>query len=144
MRLLTTEPLDYLALMDSVRRDSDGAVAFFAGIVRDHHDGRAVESIVYEAYEPMAEQEMGKILASIHERFPHVAAAMQHRLGLVRVGEASVTIACASPHRADAFEACREIIDRMKVTVPIWKKERGPGGDVWVGWQGGGGKAVSR
>lgn len=138
MPLLTSEALNFAALMESVRRDSDGALAFFAGIVRNHHGGRSVESIVYEAYEAMAEREMQKILDSVREKFPQVAAAAQHRLGLVKVGEASVAIACASPHRAEAFAACREIIDRMKVSVPIWKKERGADGDVWVGWQGGG------
>jgi molybdopterin synthase catalytic subunit len=133
---LTTAPLDERKLTEAVRRASDGAVVLFAGIVRDHHDGRSVESIHYEAYEPMAEQEIETIVSSVRERYPEVAVGVQHRLGLVKVGEASVAIACSSAHRAVAFAACREIIDRMKETVPIWKKEKSPEGEVWVGWQG--------
>lgn len=133
---LTDAPLSYSDVIASVMRPSDGALAFFAGVVRNHHDGRAVESIVYEAYRPMAEREIGKILEEIRERHPEVRMAVQHRLGLVVVGEASIVIACASPHRAAAFAACREIIDRIKQTVPIWKKERTADGEEWVGWQG--------
>jgi molybdopterin synthase catalytic subunit len=132
---LTGSPLDYQKLIDSVMRPSDGALAFFAGVVRDHHDGRSVISIDYEAYAPMAEQEIGRVVAAVKERYPQVAVAVQHRIGLVRVGEASVAIACSSPHRGEAFEACRQVIDRLKQTAPIWKKEHSPDGSTWVGWQ---------
>jgi molybdopterin synthase catalytic subunit len=132
---LTSSPLDYQQLIDSVMRPSDGALAFFAGVVRDHHDGRAVVSIDYEAYAPMAEQEIGRVVAAVKARYPQVAVAVQHRVGLVRVGEASVAIACASPHRGEAFDACRQVIDQLKQTVPIWKKEHSPDGSTWVGWQ---------
>jgi molybdopterin synthase catalytic subunit len=132
---LTGSPLDYQKLIDSVMRPSDGALAFFAGVVRDHHDGRSVISIDYEAYAPMAEQEIGRVVAAVKERYPEVAVAVQHRIGLVRVGEASVAIACSSPHRGEAFEACRQVIDRLKQTAPIWKKEHSPDGSTWVGWQ---------
>ena len=132
---LTDDPIDAAALAKSVTRRSDGACVVFEGIVRDHHQGKSVESIFYDAYRPMAEKEIGKIVDDINVRFPQVAVVVIHRLGLLRVGEASIAIACASPHRGEAFDACRQVIDRFKQTVPIWKKERGPGGEEWVGWQ---------
>lgn len=135
MSFLTDSPIDARSLANSVTRRSDGACVVFEGVVRDHHEGKSVESIFYEAYRPMAEKEIQKIVDDIHVRFPKVALAVIHRLGLVRVGEASIAIACASPHRGEAFDACRLMIDRFKQTVPIWKKERGPGGEEWVGWQ---------
>lgn len=133
---LTDVPIDRQSLIDAVMRSSDGALAVFEGIVRDHHDGRPVTEILYEAYRPMAEKEMVKIVASVSARYPGVSIRALHRLGLLKVGEASIVIACSSSHRAEAFDACREVIDRVKETVPIWKKERGPGGEEWVGWQG--------
>ncbi len=136
-RFLTDEPIDYQAVIDSVMRPSDGGLAFFAGVVRDHHEGKSVTEIYYDAYRPMAEKEMAAIVAEVGVKFPDVRIAAVHRLGLLAVGDASIAIACASPHRAEAFAACREVIDRVKETVPIWKKERGPGGEEWVGWQGG-------
>jgi len=135
MSFLTDSPIDAHALAKSVTRASDGACVVFEGVVRDNHQGNRVESIFYDAYRPMAEKEIAKIVDDIHARFPQVAVAVIHRLGLLRVGEASIVIACASPHRGEAFDACRQVIDRFKQTVPIWKKERGPGGEEWVGWQ---------
>ena len=107
----------------------------FEGVVRDHHQGKSVESIFYDAYRPMAEKEISKIIYHISTEFPEVAIGVKHRLGLLKVGDVSIVIACSSPHRGEAFEACRMLIDRFKQTVPIWKKERGPGGEEWVGWQ---------
>lgn len=133
---LTDVAIDRQSLIDAVMRSSDGALAVFEGIVRDHHNGRPVTEILYEAYRPMAEKEMVKIVASVSARYPGVSIRALHRLGLLQVGEASIVIACSSSHRAEAFDACREVIDRVKETVPIWKKERGPGGEEWVGWQG--------
>jgi molybdopterin synthase catalytic subunit len=104
--------------------------------VRDHHEGKAVESIFYDAYRPMAEKEMEIIVRDIESQYPDVALAVVHRLGHLVVGDSSIAIVACSPHRAEAFEACRMMIDRIKQTVPIWKKERGPGGEEWVGWQG--------
>ena len=135
VKYLTEDPIDSAALAKSVMRPSDGACVLFEGVVRNHHEGRKVESIFYDAYRPMAEKEITKIVDTIHTRFPQVAAAVQHRLGLLKVGEASIVIACASPHRGEAFDACRAMIDQFKQTVPIWKKERGPDGEEWVGWQ---------
>jgi molybdopterin synthase catalytic subunit len=103
--------------------------------VRDHHEGKAVESIFYYAYLPMAEKEIAQVIAEVQRDYPEVNIAIVHRLGELRVGDASIAIACSSPHRGEAFAACRNMIDRVKETVPVWKKERGPGGEEWVGWQ---------
>jgi molybdopterin synthase catalytic subunit len=135
-RYLTDAAIDRDRLIREVMRTSDGALVVFEGVVRDHHEGRAVESILYEAYRPMAEKEIGKIVSEVGRRFEDARIAVVHRLGLVRVGEISIAIACAAPHRGQAFDACRALIDRIKQTVPIWKKERGPEGEEWVGWQG--------
>ena len=135
MSFLTDEPIDRDALIRSVMRPSDGACALFEGVVRNHHEGNRVESIFYDAYRPMAEKEIAKVVEEIRRAFDAVAVGVLHRLGELRVGDASIVIACASPHRGDAFAACRMAIDRIKETVPIWKKERGPGGEEWVGWQ---------
>lgn len=135
MSYLTDAPIDSAALVESVMRTSDGAYVLFEGVVRDHHEGKAVESIFYDAYRPMAEKEIAKIVREVEAQFPDTAIAVVHRLGHLVVGEASIAIVAASPHRGEAFAACRTIIDRVKKTVPIWKKERGPGGEEWVGWQ---------
>ena len=136
MTYLTDDPIDPRALVESVLRRSDGAYVLFEGVVRDHHEGKAVESIFYDAYRPMAEKEIESIVREVQAQFPDVALAVVHRLGHLIVGDASITIVAASPHRAEAFAACRLVIDRIKETVPIWKKERGPDGEEWVGWQG--------
>jgi molybdopterin synthase catalytic subunit len=132
---LTDAPIDAAALARSVMRPGDGASVVFEGAVRDHHEGKRVESITYEAFRPMAEKEIDTIVRAVSAAFPDVAIAVQHRLGLLRVGDVSIVIACTSPHRSEAFDACRLTIDRIKKTVPIWKKERGPEGEEWVGWQ---------
>ena len=136
MRYLTDDPIDQQQLVTAVMRRSDGALALFAGVVRDHHEGKAVESIFYECWRPMAEKEMAKIASDVAAAYPDAAITFVHRLGLLEIGEASIVIACASPHRDEAFRACREVIERVKQTVPIWKREKGPGGEEWVGWQG--------
>ncbi|HET7436163.1 MAG TPA: molybdenum cofactor biosynthesis protein MoaE [Thermoanaerobaculia bacterium] len=136
MRYLTDDPIDPRALVERVMRKSDGAYVLFEGVVRNHHEGKAVESIFYDAYRPMAEKEMETIVRDIEQQYPDVALAVLHRLGHLLVGDSSIAIVAASPHRAEAFAACRLMIDRIKQTVPIWKKERGPDGEEWVGWQG--------
>ena len=135
MSFFTNDPIDSAALVRSVARPSDGATIVFEGVVRNHNEGKIVESIVYEAYLAMAEKEMAHVIDGVRAAFPDVAVAVVHRLGHLVVGDTSIAIACASPHRAEAFEACRAVIDRIKQTVPIWKKERGPDGEEWVGWQ---------
>lgn len=136
MSYLTDEPIDAQQLVRRVMRRSDGAYVLFEGIVRDHHQGKAVESIFYDCYRPMAEKEMDKIVRAVEAEIPDVAIEVVHRLGHLVVGESSIAIVASSPHRAEAFSACRMIIDRIKETVPIWKKERGPDGEEWIGWQG--------
>ena len=135
MSYLTDDPIDAAALVRRVIRPSDGAYVLFEGVVRNSNEGKQVESIFYDAYRPMAEKEIGKIVDEVGRQFPDVAIGVAHRLGKLAVGEASIAIACASPHRGESFAACRMMIDRIKQTVPIWKKERGPNGDEWVGWQ---------
>ncbi len=136
MSYLTDDPIDPQELIRRILRRSDGAYVLFEGVVRDHHEGKAVESIFYDAYRPMAEKEMEKIVREAEARYPDTAIAVVHRLGHLVVGDSSIAIVAASSHRAEAFEAARMMIDRIKETVPIWKKERGPGGEEWVGWQG--------
>jgi molybdopterin synthase catalytic subunit len=135
MTYLTDDPIDPQSLVRRVMRRSDGAYVLFEGVVRDHHEGKSVESIFYDAYRPMAEKELARIVAEVEGELPGVAIAVVHRLGLLQVGDSSIAIVAASPHRAEAFTACRAMIDRIKQTVPIWKKERGPSGEEWVGWQ---------
>jgi molybdopterin synthase catalytic subunit len=134
-RFLTDAPIDRHALIAEIMRLSDGACVIFEGAVRNHHEGREVESIYYDAYRPMAEKELARIVGEITTSMPDVAVGVRHRLGQLVVGDVSIIIVCASPHRGEAFDACRLLIDRIKETVPIWKRERGAGGDEWVGWQ---------
>src|SRR5688572_7427099 len=109
-----------------------GAVATFLGLVRDHNQGRRVLYLVYEAYEPLANRALQTITGEVRERWPSVVLAVHHRMGQLAIGEASVAIAAASPHRADAFAACRYAIERVKQIAPIWKHEHFEGGEVWI------------
>lgn len=132
MMYLTTSPLDVAAMLQEART-SDGAVAVFVGVVRDENAGQETKEIRYEAYGPMAESEMEKIAASLGREWPCARVRMVHRVGLLQVGEASVAVVATSPHRSEAFAACRAAIDRIKTTVPIWKKERyADGTEEWV------------
>ncbi|HYC58898.1 MAG TPA: molybdenum cofactor biosynthesis protein MoaE [Thermoanaerobaculia bacterium] len=135
MSYLTEDPIDPQQLVASVMRRSDGAYVLFEGVVRDHHEGKSVESIFYDAYRPMAEKEIDIIVRDVQSEFPDAALAVVHRLGHLVVGDSSIAIVASSPHRGESFAACRLMIDRIKQTVPIWKKERGPDGEEWVGWQ---------
>ncbi len=129
---LTAQPIDVAALLHEVRA-SDGALCLFLGVVRDEKDGRETVAIEYEAYGAMAEKEVETIAGQLAEQWPSVRVVIRHRVGRLTVGEASVAIAAASPHRAEAFAACRAAIDRIKTTVPIWKKEHHPDGSSdWV------------
>jgi molybdopterin synthase catalytic subunit len=130
--LITSEVLDLGALVQLVDAPGMGAVATFLGLVRNHNQGRRVLYLVYEAYEPLANRALQTITGEVRERWPSVVLAVHHRMGQLAIGEASVAIAAASPHRADAFAACRYTIERVKQIVPIWKHEYFEGGDVWI------------
>lgn len=131
-RLLTRTPLDLASLVDSVGAPDRGGVAAFVGMVRDHHGGREVLRLEYSAYEPMAEAEAARIIGEAEARWP-VKVALAHRLGDLAIGDAAVAIAAAGAHRAEAFDACRYVIEELKVRVPIWKKEHyADGSVVWV------------
>lgn len=130
---LTHEPIDYTALTESVRRPGCGGVVFFLGTVRDLTDGKATTALDYEAYSDMAEKKLTEIERDARTRWPVGEIALVHRLGRLEVGEVSVAVAVSCPHRADAFEACRHAIDRLKEIVPIWKKENWADGSTeWV------------
>jgi molybdopterin synthase catalytic subunit len=119
---LTHDPIDAGALL-ARSRPSDGGVCVFVGVVRDENEGRPTTGIEYEAYGSMAEAEIGRLLAALAQRWPEVRVEIVHRLGRLAIGDASVAVLATAPHRAEAFAACREAIDRLKTTVPIWKKE---------------------
>lgn len=130
---VTTDPLSVQAVNALVKRPSDGAVVTFDGIVRDNFDGRAVRSLEYEAYAAMAEKKMAEIGAEVRQKFAVGEIAMVHRIGHLEIGESSIVIAVAAPHRQAAFEACAYAMDRVKVDVPVWKKEYFvDGADHWV------------
>ncbi len=132
---IRTEPLSLDDVIAAVTRPDAGALATFSGLVRNHADGRRVTLLEYEAYASMAEKEMARIVAAIEAEIPDVALAVLHRIGRLEVGEIAVVCAASSPHRDEAFRACRILIDRIKETVPIWKREHGPEGPYWVGWR---------
>jgi molybdopterin synthase catalytic subunit len=111
---------------------ADGAVVTFLGLVRNHNLGRRVRYLEYEAYEPLALNAFERIAREIGERWPSVRLALHHRIGKLEVGEASVAIATRSPHRGDAYAACRYAIERVKQIAPVWKREFFEGGDVWI------------
>ena len=127
---LTRKPIDVAAL--GAAAPADGAHCTFVGVVRDHNAGRAVLYLEYEAFEEMALPLMEEIAAEAGRRWPVTAITIVHRLGRLEIGEASVAVAVVSPHRAEAFAACRYAIDTLKATVPIWKKEFYADGAVWL------------
>ena len=129
---LTTARLDPAAVAASVARSGDGAVTTFVGLVRDHNAGRKVLWLDYEAFAPLALKAFEQIAAEAGEQWPDARLAIHHRTGRVAIGEASIVIAVASPHRADAFAACRYAIERVKQIAPIWKHEHFEGGEVWI------------
>lgn len=130
--VVTIAALDPAAVAAAAARDSDGAVATFVGLVRDHNAGRRVLWLDYEAFVPLATKAFAQIAEEATERWPGAQLAVHHRTGRVAIGEASVAIAAASPHRADAFAACRYAIERVKQIAPIWKHEHFEGGEVWI------------
>jgi molybdopterin synthase catalytic subunit len=134
---VTAEPLSADALVEAVTLPEAGGVAVFLGVVRDNNAGRRVVALEYEGHVPMAEAKLKEIGEAVHRGWPGVKqVAMVHRLGRLGIGEASVVIAVSAAHRHEAFEACHFAIDRLKETVPIWKREIFEDGAVWVGLQG--------
>jgi len=129
---VTLEPLDAAQTAQAVASPECGAVATFIGLVRDHNLGRPVRWLDYECYEPLAVKSLERIAAEAEAEWPGARLAIVHRIGSLQIGEASVVIAAASPHRADAFAACRYAIERIKQIVPIWKREHFDGGESWI------------
>ena len=127
---LVREPVDLAEL--AATAPSDGALCLFVGVVRSESAGRSVERLEYEAYEEMALPLMEEIAGETRGRFPVSAVRLVHRLGRLEIGETSVAIAVASPHRDEAFAACRFAIDTLKARVPIWKKEHYVDGTAWL------------
>ena len=131
--LLSANPLSLDGVVREVQTDEAGAIATFSGTTRVHSRGRSVEYLEYEAYEGMAAQEMELIANELLARYDLCRIAIHHRIGRVDIGETSVTIAVSAPHRGDALAACRDAIDTLKATVPLWKKEVYEGGEEWIG-----------
>jgi len=138
-----SEPLALEPLVSAVATDSDGvdpstgsgrcgAIVTFLGLARNHNQGRRVKHLEYEAYAPLALKTFARIADETRERWPGVRVALHHRTGRVNIGEASVAIVTASPHRADAYSSCRYVIERVKQIAPVWKREFFEGGDVWI------------
>ena len=130
---LTERPLDTSEVAREVADDRAGGIATFVGTVRNHSRGRTVHYLEYEAYGGMAEKVMAELAADLKERYTLCEVAILHRVGRVEIGEPSVAIAVSAPHRADALAACKEAIDTLKETVPLWKKEVYEGGEEWLG-----------
>jgi molybdopterin synthase catalytic subunit len=136
---ISTAPLDVgaltaavLAAVDAERPAGTGAVATFVGVVRGDHLGRRVTRLAYEAYEPLARRALERIAGECSELWPGVTVAVHHRVGALALGEASVVIVAAAPHRVEAFGCCRYAIERVKQIVPVWKHEHFEGGEAWV------------
>ena len=129
---ITHERLDRDALVAAVSHPGAGGIVVFEGVVRDNARGKQVRYLEYDVYPEMAVQQIREIVAEAESRWGVERVAVAHRVGRLEIGEASVIIVVASPHRAEAFDACRYIIDTLKATVPIWKKEVATNGEEWV------------
>lgn len=129
---ITPEPLDRAALVAAVAHAGVGGIVIFEGVVRDNARGKQVRYLEYDVYPEMAIAKIREIVAEANQRWGAERVAVAHRVGRLEIGEASVIIVVASPHRGEAFEACRYIIDTLKATVPIWKKEVATNGEEWV------------
>lgn len=129
---ISSDPLDVTRLAALAAGPACGAVTTFVGLVRDHNAGRRVQFLEYECFEPLALKAFARIAQEARDTWPDVQLTMAHRVGRLKVGEASVVIAAASPHRPGAFAACRYAIERIKQIAPIWKHEHFVGGDVWI------------
>ena len=129
---LTYKPIDEQYIIHQVRDDSAGCVVTFTGTVRNHHEGKRVLSLRYEAYETMAAELLQQMAEKARQRWGLLRIAIVHRLGSVAIGETAVVIAVSAPHRGAAFEACRHLVDALKDDVPIWKLETTEEGSAWV------------
>jgi len=129
---LTHDPIDAAAVLAGLAQPRDGALDLFLGVVRDHHDGRRVVRLEYHAYPEMALKVMQAIAAEARARFGISSLVLVHRLGTLEIGEISVALAVAAPHRQAAFDACRHAMERLKREVPIWKREQFEDGTEWV------------
>ncbi|HET7541047.1 MAG TPA: molybdenum cofactor biosynthesis protein MoaE [Polyangiaceae bacterium] len=127
--------LSVAEVIAAVTRPEAGGIAVFVGTVRNENAGLSVTRLEYQAYASMAAKEMARIGAEIAQELGDVRVAVLHRVGSLVVGEAAVVCAASAPHRGEAFQACRLLIDRIKARVPIWKREHGPSGPYWVGWE---------
>jgi molybdopterin synthase catalytic subunit/molybdopterin converting factor small subunit len=130
---LSNGPLEVSVVVREVADERAGGTAVFVGTTRVHSRGRTVLHLEYEAYEGMAEQVMAELADELQSTYDLCAVAIAHRVGRVGIGEASVVIAVSAPHRSDALAACKDAIDRLKETVPLWKKEVYEGGEEWIG-----------
>ena len=130
--VLTDQPLSLDRCIAAVRGSGMGGIVTFTGMVRLHSHGATIDHLEYEAYAPMAVKEMARLCNEIEQEVACVLA-VEHRVGRLEIGDIAVVIAAAAPHRAEAFTACRAMIDRLKESVPIWKKEIGTSGEEWVG-----------
>jgi molybdopterin synthase catalytic subunit/molybdopterin converting factor small subunit len=131
--LISAQPLDVAAVIAEADDDEAGAVASFVGTVRKHSRGRTVLHLEYEAFEEMAEPMLRALAEQLTAKHGLSRVAIHHRIGRVEIGEPSVVIAVSAPHRAAALDACREAIDTVKETIPLWKKEFFEGGEEWLG-----------
>ena len=129
---ITKEPIRVIDVLDSVSDDRAGGIDLFLGSTRNNSRGKTVVALEYSAYEPMALREMKRIEEEARRQWDLIHIAMVHRLGRLEIGEVSVAIAVSAPHRREAFEACRYLIDTLKKTIPIWKKELFEDGEAWV------------
>lgn len=128
------EPLSLDEVVRAVSRPGAGAIVTFVGAVRDESEGRAVTRLDYSAYTSMARREMDAIADEIEREIEGARVAAIHRTGTLLVGDWAIVCAASAPHRGEAFQACRALIDRIKERVPIWKREWSPDGAAWVGW----------
>ncbi len=129
---IVSEPIELSRLVAKVASPHAGGIATFLGVVRDNSLGRKVRYLLYEAYPPMAIKEMQRLEEEVRGSWQIEHIAIAHRVGRLEIGEASVAIAVSAPHRREAIEACHFAIDRLKQTVPVWKKEFWEGGEVWI------------
>ena len=130
---LTEDTIDLVTVVAEVEDDRAGAIATFVGTVRAESRGRKVMRLEYEAYEGMAENVMANLAEQLNQRYDLCAVAITHRVGVCEIGDVSIAIAVSAPHRQDALAACKDAIDTLKETVPLWKKEVYEGGEEWIG-----------